>query len=67
LERPVRTLRQATRYTMTAFTSPGELCVHGSPEGPALVPLDDGGLRIPYDAYGAGEHWYSDSPTTSPP
>ncbi|MDW8808793.1 glycoside hydrolase family 43 protein [Streptomyces scabiei] len=30
-------------------------------EGPALVQLDNGGWRIYYDAYGAGQYWYSDS------
>ncbi|NBM18731.1 glycoside hydrolase family 43 protein [Streptomyces sp. GC420] len=33
----------------------------GYAEGPALVPLDNGGWRIYYDAYSAGKYWYSDS------
>ncbi|GAB2573015.1 hypothetical protein GCM10027168_02420 [Streptomyces capparidis] len=66
------TKNETTKYieyaTATSLTGPytfrrtGNWAGFGSyVEGPALVPLDNGGWRIYYDAYSAGKYWYSDS------
>jgi hypothetical protein len=54
--------------TATSFTGPytmrrtGNWAGFGGPnEGQALVPLDNGGWRIYFDAYTAGRYYYADS------
>ncbi|MFF5360708.1 glycoside hydrolase family 43 protein [Streptomyces scabiei] len=66
------TKNETTKYieygTASSLTGPYTITKTGNwagfgsgMEGPALVQLDNGGWRIYYDAYGAGQYWYSDS------